>query len=66
MVLISISGNGGSGVMRVDGERWRVFQGLAMLLMGSMSRSNSQERSSRWGVGVMMGMQDVVRRYRSW
>ena len=38
MALISISGKGGVAEMRVDGEQQRVFQGLAMLLMGGMSK----------------------------
>ena len=36
MALISISGEGGVAEMRVDGEQRRMFQGLAMLLMGGM------------------------------
>ena len=42
MALISISGEGGVAEMRVDGERRHVFQGLAMLLVCGMSRSDSQ------------------------
>ena len=54
MVLILMSGKGGVAEMRVDGERRRMFQGLAMLLMGGMSRSDSQGRSGRWGMEVVV------------
>ena len=40
MAEISMLGDSGVGVMRVDGERQQLFQGLVMLLMGSMLRDS--------------------------
>lgn len=49
MVVILMSGDGGVAEMRVDREQQRVFQGLAILLMGSMLKDSQRDGSNDVG-----------------